>query len=58
MGFEIQASLISAGVNDPVGVTGNGVTADYDITVRIDLSAVYFHGRDFIGFECRDLNYQ
>jgi hypothetical protein len=47
LGFEIQASLISAGVNDPVRVTGDGIPAHYDITVGIDLGAVDFHCREF-----------
>ena len=43
LGFVIQASLVSAGENDSVRVSGDGVAAHYDVTVRIDLSRVSFH---------------
>ena len=51
LGFEVKARLISAGECDPVRVTGDGIPAHYDVTVGIDLCAVYFHGRNLVGFE-------
>jgi hypothetical protein len=54
LGFVIQASLVRAGENNLVRVTGYGVTAHYDVTVRVDLSAIDFHVVNY-GFECREL---
>jgi hypothetical protein len=47
LGFVIKASLVRAGENNLVRVAGYGIPAHYDVAVRIDLSAVDFHGRGF-----------
>ena len=47
--------MIRAGENNLVRVTSYGVPAHYDVTVRVDLGAVDFHGRDLVGLECREL---
>ena len=42
-GFEVKASLVSAGECDLVRVTGDGIPANDYVTVGIDLGAVDFH---------------
>jgi len=46
LGFVIKASLVRAGENNLVRVAGYGVSANYDVAVGIDLSAIDFHGRE------------
>ena len=50
LGFVIKARLISAGENNLVGIAGNGVPANYYITMCIYLSAIDLHVVVVFGF--------
>ena len=48
--FVVNALVISAGLDDPVGVARDGVPANDDVPVSINLCAVDFHGVLFLWF--------